>query len=203
MPSHDVVVERVRKVVGYAPLFRAAFGTPEVDMTRIARAIATYERTVLAGNSPFDRYQAGDKDALSPSAVRGKALFEGKANCATCHAGFNFTDETYQNIGVGMDAAKPDLGRFDHTKDPADKGKFKVPTLRNVALTAPYMHDGSEETLLDTVELYDRGGIANPNLSKEVKKLGLTTREKLDLVAFMEALTGDVTNAEPPAELPR
>jgi cytochrome c peroxidase len=157
---------------------------------------------VLSGDSAFDRWQAGDKDAMSASAVRGFGLFNAKANCLRCHAGFNFTDETYQNIGVGQNKPEPDLGRYDQTKKDEDRGKFKTPTLRNVVQTAPYMHDGSEETLEDVVDFYDKGGIGNPNLSKEIKALNLTPQDKRDLVALMEALTGEVQNATPPARLP-
>ncbi|HVO27265.1 MAG TPA: cytochrome-c peroxidase [Candidatus Margulisiibacteriota bacterium] len=203
MGSHNDVVARMRAIKGYAPLFKKAFGDDKIDMPRIAQAIAAYERTVVSGDSPYDRYQAGDKDALSASAVRGMQLFNGKANCKACHTGFNFTDETYQNIGVGMDKPKPDLGRYDVTKKEEDKGKFKTPTLRNIVQTAPYMHDGSETTLLEVVEFYDKGGTPNPNLSKEIKPLNLTAQEKHDLVAFLEALTGDVANAAPRATLPQ
>jgi cytochrome c peroxidase len=203
MGSHDEVVSRVKAVKGYAPLFRKAFGDDQVTMSHIAQAIAAYERTVVSGNSPYDRYQAGDKDALGASAVRGMALFNGKANCVRCHAGFNFTDETYQNLGVGMDKAKPDLGRFEITKKEADKGAFKTPTLRDVVLTAPYMHDGSEQTLRDAIGFYDRGGVKNSNLSKEIKPLGLSAQDKLDLVAFLVALTGEIQNATPPESLPK
>lgn len=203
MPSHDEVVTKVRAVAGYAPLFKQAFGENTVTMGRIAKAIAAYERTVVTGNSPYDRYQAGDKGALSSSAVRGMQLFNGRANCVTCHVGFNFTDENYRNIGVGMKQAKPDVGRYEVTKKDADRGAFKTPTLRNVALTAPYMHDGSEYTLLATIEFYNQGGIPNPNLSADIKPLGLTPQEKIDLVSFMEALTGEVNNASPPDRLPQ
>ena len=203
MGSEGDVAERVKAVKGYAPLFKKAFGDDTIDIQRITQAIAAYERTVVSGDTPYDRYQAGDKDALSPSAVRGMALFNGKANCVKCHAGFNFTDENYNNIGVGQNKPNPDPGRYQVTKNDADRGKFKTPTLRNVTETAPYMHDGSETTLLEVVEFYDRGGVGNPNLSKEIKPLGLTAQEKRDLVAFMESLTGDVRNAAPPGELPR
>ena len=203
MGSLDDVVATVKSIKGYEALFTKAFGEATVDMTRIAQAIAAYERTVVSGNSAFDRYQAGDKSAMSPSAVRGMALFNGKANCVTCHASFNFTDENYRNIGVGMDKKVPDLGRFDVTKKEEDRGAFKTPTLRNVIHTAPYMHDGSEATLMDVVEFYDKGGIKNPQLSADMKPLNLTSSEKQDLVEFMHALTGDVTNAEPPASLPQ
>jgi len=203
MSAEGDVVERVQQVKGYAPLFAKAFGDPAIDMTRIARAIAAYERTVVSGDSPYDRFQAGDHDALSASAVRGLALFNGKANCKACHAGFNFTDENYNDIGVGQDKPTPDAGRYEVTKKDEDRGKFKTPTLRNVSETAPYMHDGSEATLAGVIDFYDRGGIGNPNLSKEIKPLHLTASEKRDLVAFLQALTGDVQNATPPETLPR
>ncbi len=203
MSSHDEVVARVKGVAGYAPLFEKAFGTPEITMDRIAQAIAAYERTVVSGNSPYDRYVAGDKDALSPSAVRGLALFNGKGNCQTCHAGFNFTDESYHNLGVGMGAADPDLGRFGVTKAEGEKGAFKTPTLRNVAQTPPYMHDGSEPTLRAVVDFYNRGGRPNQYLAKEIRPLGLTPQEIVDLVAFMEALTADVPNLVPPTDFPK
>lgn len=203
MGSHDEVVERVRNISGYAPLFTKAFGDPKIDMTRIVQAIAAYERTVVSGNSAYDRYQAGDKSAMSPAEVRGMELFNGKANCVKCHASFNFTDENYRNIGVGMDKPKPDLGRYEVTKKEEDKGAFKTPTLRNIVETAPYMHDGSEATLMAVVEFYDKGGIKNPTLSSDMKVLNLTSSEKQDLVEFMRALTGDVMNADPPAELPK
>jgi cytochrome c peroxidase len=203
MLSHDEVLARLKGIPGYAPLFEKAFGTPEITMARVAQAIASYERTVVSGNSPFDRFTAGDKDALSTSAVRGLALFNGKANCQVCHAGFNFTDESYHNLGVGMGASDPDLGRYVVTKAEGEKGAFKTPTLRNVAETPPYMHDGSEPTLRAVVDFYNRGGRPNPNLAKEIKPLGLTPQEITDLVAFMEALTADVPDLVPPKEFPK
>jgi cytochrome c peroxidase len=203
MPAHARVVENVKKVKGYAPLFEKAFGSKEITMPRIAQAIASYERTVVSGDSPFDRYMAGDKGAMSAEAVRGMELFNGKANCKTCHSGFNFTDESYHNLGVGMDKAKPDLGRYEISKAESEKGAFKTPTLRNVVLTAPYMHDGSESTLVEVVEFYNKGGTKNPWLSKEIKPLNLTSQEAGDLLAFLEALTGPVNNMEPPPSLPQ
>jgi cytochrome c peroxidase len=203
MGSHDDVVATVKGLKEYAPHFAKSFGDPAIDMTRIAQAISAYERTVVSGNSAFDRYQAGDKSAMSPAAVRGMALFNGKANCVTCHASFNFTDENYRNIGVGMDKAKPDLGRYDVTKKEEDKGAFKTPTLRNVVHTAPYMHDGSESTLMEVIEFYVKGGIKNPQLSADMKPLELTSSEKQDLVDFLHALTGDVMNADPPKAFPK
>lgn len=129
---------------------------------------------------------------ISESAIRGMALFfSNKANCTACHAGANFADELYHNLGVGMDADMPDLGRYEITKEEKDKGAFKTPTIRNVAHSAPYMHDGSQKTLMEVVEWYAKGGHPNPHLSDKVKKLELSDQDKADLVAFMEACTGE------------
>jgi len=149
----------------------------------------------------YDEYVQlkADADAhpLSASAQRGGELFFGeKAGCTACHVGANFSDELYHNLGVRMDAAEPDLGRFVVTKDEKDRGAFKTPTIRNVALTAPYMHDGSQKTLAEVVEWYDKGGHPNSNLDPKIKPLNLTDQEKADLVAFMEALTGDLPRVE-------
>jgi cytochrome c peroxidase len=187
-------------IAAYAGEFEAAFGSPGINADRVAQAIASYERTVVSGNAPFDRYQAGDTKAMSESAVRGMALFNDaqKANCVTCHAGFNFTDESYHNLGVGMDKQFPDTGRYTVTKSEVDRGAFRTPTLRNITQTGPYMHDGSETTLQDVIAFYDRGGKPNPNLSKEIRPLNLSDQEKADLVAFLEALTGEVRGKEKP-----
>lgn len=204
MASTDIAVGKIAAVKGYAPLFKAAFGDDKVNIDRIAQAIASYERTVVSGDSPYDRYQAGNKDALSASAVRGMDLFNGKANCKVCHAGFNFTDESYHNLGVEQSGPKPDPGRAAISKSDNDLGAYKTPSLRNVALNAPYMHDGSEATLRDVIVFYNKGGAANPHLSKEMKPLGLTAGEIDDLVAFVESLTGTVLSGlEPPASLPK
>ena len=192
-------LDKISKIAGYKPLFKAAFGDDKVTIDRIGKAIATFERTVVAGNSPYDRYQDGDKSALSPSATRGMELFTGKAKCSVCHAGFNFADEKYHNLGVGIDKTPVDKGREEFTKKAEDRGQYKTPTLRNIADTAPYMHDGSEKTLEDTVEFYNKGGVKNPNLDKEMKPLNLTDQEKADLVAFMKALSGEVTQVAVPA----
>jgi cytochrome c peroxidase len=127
---------------------------------------------------------------MSPAAQRGRELFFGKANCSACHVGANLADEKYHNIGIGMDKPEPDLGRFAVTKDTADTGAFKTPTVRNAALTAPYMHDGSVATLEDVVAWYDKGGHPNPHLSDKIKPLNLTAEERADLVEFMKACTG-------------
>ncbi len=149
----------------------------------------------------FNKYvalkKASEDNPMSESAKRGRDLyFTAKANCAACHVGPNFTDELYHNLGVGMDKSEPDLGRYALTKNEKDKGAFKTPTLRNVALTGPYMHDGSQKTLEEVVEWYDKGGHANPYLSDKIQPLKLTAQEKADLVEFMKALTGPLPTVE-------
>jgi len=198
--THPEAVARIAGIKGYAPLFKAAFGDDKVDIDRIAKAIASFERTVLTGNSPYDRWLAGDKKAMSESAARGHDLFNDpkKANCAICHDGFNFSDSSFHNLGIGMKAKKPDLGRFEQTKQEKDKGAFKTPTLRNLADTAPYMHDGSEKTLKEVVEFYDDGGFGNPWLDGRIKPLHLTDAEIADIVAFLDALNGDKVLIAPP-----
>lgn len=137
--------------------------------------------------------QAAKAKPISDSAKRGQKLFfSATANCAACHVGVNFSDEKYHNLGVGMDAAKPDLGRFEVTREEKDKGGFKTPSLRNIAQTGPYMHDGSQKTLREVVDWYVKGGHPNPYLSDKVKKFEASEQDRQDLVAFMEALTGDL-----------
>ena len=132
-------------------------------MDKVAQAIACFERTVLSGNAPYDRYKAGNRAAMSESQVRGMKIFFDKAQCDRCHEGSNFTLNAYANLGVGTDQPEPDVGRFAVTKDPRDWGVFKTPTLREIEHTAPYMHDGSLKTLDEVVEFYNQGGIPNKN----------------------------------------
>jgi cytochrome c peroxidase len=141
--------------------------------------------------------EAADRHPMSDSAKRGRDLFfSAKSNCSACHVGVNFTDELYHNIGVGMDAANPDLGRYTETKVEKDKGAFKTPTVRNITQTGPYMHDGSQKTLEEVVEWYAKGGHPNPYLSDKIKKLDLTAQDKTDLVEFMKSLTGPLPKVE-------
>lgn len=189
--AHRLCVERLRKIPGYVQRFDKVFGTKEFTIDHVAQAIATFERTVLSGNAPFDKYQAGDKKAMSEAQIRGMNVFFTKAQCDRCHFGFNFTDGSYENVGIGMDKPNPDLGRFLVTKNPEHKGAFKTPTLREIEHTGPYMHDGSLKTLQEVVDHYDKGGIPNPTLSQQMKKLNLTAQDKADLVSFMKALSGE------------
>lgn len=189
--TDELVVEHLGKIPEYQREFRKVFGT-DLNPDGVAKAIAAYVRTIVSGNSSYDRFKAGDRTAMSPAAQRGLALFEGKARCVRCHAGFNFTDEGYRNIGVGMDRPTPDLGRYTVTKNEADKGAFKTPTLRDVDRRGPYMHDGARKKLEEVVAFYDGGGHKNPWLSQDIVPLHLTAPEQADLVTFLHALTGEV-----------
>lgn len=191
--TDEMVVKTLGAIPAYQQQFRKVFGT-DLDPDGVGKAISAYVRTIVSGNSPYDRFKAGNKQALSPAAQRGLTLFEGKARCVRCHTGFNFTDEGYHNIGVGMDKENPDLGRYTITKNDADKGTFKTPTLRDVAKRGPYMHDGSEKTLQDVVAFYNKGGIKNPWLSGEIQLLNLSAHEQADLVALLRSLTGEVSS---------
>ncbi len=189
--SPELIVKTLGAIRGYRAQFQKAFGTG-VTPENVAKAIAAYVRTILSGNSPYDRYRAGDASALSPAERRGLALFEGKARCVRCHAGFNFTDESHHNVGIGMDRPDPDLGRYTVTKRDEHRGAFKTPTLRDATQHPPYFHDGSAASLHEVVEHYDRGGIANPWLSADIVPLHLTQEEHADVVRFLEILTGEV-----------
>jgi len=226
LKDHKPIVDIVRGNRDYQQRFRQAFGLEpsQITIDHVAQAIASFERTVVAGDSHFDRYQfGGDKNALSASAIRGLAIFHGKGRCASCHviegSTALFTDNRFHNLGVGFDriearlaeiiaafrkakqanrdidktiltqAEISELGRFAVTGELEDIGRFKTPTLRNIALTAPYMHDGSLKTLEEVVDFYDRGGFDNPMLDSGIRPLHLTAEEKADLVSFLKSLT--------------
>jgi len=195
----DAVVTKLNAIQGYKEQFQKVFGT-DVTSEGIAKAIAAYERTVLSGDAPYDRFKAGDKTALSDAAQRGMKLFFGKANCAACHAGPNFTDNGFHNIGLSGN----DEGRIVVTKVTGDKGAFKTPTLREIAKTGPYMHDGSLKTLEDVVAQYVKGGTPNPQLDEEIYPLKLSAEEIADLVTFLkEGLTSASYPAHTVPELPQ
>jgi cytochrome c peroxidase len=202
--THEGVVSKIQGVAGYRPLFAKAFGSEEINIDRVAQAIACFERTVLSGNAPYDRYKAGQKSAMSAAQVHGMKVFFEKAQCDRCHEGSNFTLNAYANLGVGTDKPDPDVGRFAVTKDQRDWGVFKTPTLREIEHTAPYMHDGSLKTLDDVVEFYNKGGIPNRNLDANIKPLKLSEQEKKDLVSFLKALSGEGwKQIQEPDALPR
>ncbi|MFK7732304.1 MAG: cytochrome c peroxidase [Pseudomonadales bacterium] len=227
-PSVGFVIDKISSDPDYRKHFEMAFGEDQINMQSVGEAFASYQRTLLSGNSPFDRWQfAKDQNALSDSAKRGFELFKGKASCVSCHSigerSALFTDSQLHNTGIGYsrsmfteparrkvllapgvwidvdtsaiaDASEPvpsDLGRYEITQNPDDRWKYRTPGLRNVALSAPYMHDGSLATLKDVLEFYNRGGDLNPLLDPLMRPLGLTQEELSDLRAFLESLTGD------------
>lgn len=156
-----------------------------LQIAEVTASLASYVRTIRSGDSRFDRYAAGNQRALSDLEKAGLALFRGKARCSMCHAGPNFTDEDFHNTGIAWREGK--------LADPgAGDGKFKVPTLREIARTAPYMHDGSIATLDDVVEYYDKGGNANAGLDEDLRPLQLSSREKQALVSFLRSLSGNI-----------
>jgi cytochrome c peroxidase len=173
---------------GYRDAFEAAYPGEGIGKNTIAKAIASFERTIVSTDADFDRWIKGEKQAMSKAALRGFKVFEGKANCAKCHSDFNFTDNGFHNIGL-KDAT--DSGRYAIRKVKINIGAFKTPTLRDIALTAPYMHNGAYSTLEEVIEHYNRGGITKENLSPKIKKLNLTNGEKSDLLAFLKSLTGE------------
>jgi cytochrome c peroxidase len=221
--THEGVVKRLGENAVYKKQFEKIFR--ELTIDRVGQAIAAFERVLVTAPSPYDYNEqlrtfegldeediADDPDLaakyaetvaflennpMSESAKRGRDIFfTEKGNCTACHVGANLADEKYHNLGVGMDKESPDLGRFVVTKDPKDTGAFKTPTIRNVALTAPYMHDGSQGTLEEVVEWYDKGGHPNPHLSDKIRPLNLTAQDKADLVEFMKACTGPTPTVE-------
>ncbi|MFM7522335.1 MAG: cytochrome-c peroxidase [Planctomycetota bacterium] len=221
--THEGVVKRLGEIPVYKRQFEKIFG--EVTIARVGQAIAAFERALVTAPSPYDhgeqlrpfaalddddiaedpdlakRFAAAKEAAaatpMSASARRGREIFfTEKGNCTACHVGANLADEKYHNIGIGMDKPEPDLGRFAVSKDDKDRGAFKTPTVRNVALSAPYMHDGSLATLEEVVEWYDKGGHPNPHLSDKIRPLKLSPEEKADLVEFMKACTGPTPSVE-------
>lgn len=221
--THEACVKTLQAIPGYAKQFQAVFGSDQVTIEQVGQAIASFERVIVTGTSPFDIDEAArpvrtlsaedladlkeddpaahakavaalelaKRHGLSESAARGRELFfSERVNCAACHVGANLADEKYHNLGIGMSADKPDVGRMEVTRKDADLGAFKTPTIRNVALSAPYMHDGSLATLMDVVEHYAKGGTPNQNLSDKIKPIKMTDQEKQDLVEFMKACTG-------------
>ncbi|MCS7025801.1 MAG: cytochrome-c peroxidase [Bryobacteraceae bacterium] len=197
--SLEEITRRVREDEVLRAQMQSAFGR-EVTLEDIQLALASYVRSILSGDSPYDRFVAGDVSALDEQQKWGLKLFRGKANCVACHVGVNFTDERFHNTGTGWrDGRWLDQGRAGITGRAEDRGAFKTPGLREVARTAPYMHDGSLKTLEEVIDFYDQGGRENPNLDTEIRKLGLTLEEKRALVAFLHSLSGKVREGWPGA----
>ena len=192
----EVATATINAVSGYRAQFQSVFGgeaTPE----RIVQAISAFERTIISGNTPFDRWRAGDEAAVSDEVKKGYEVFK-KLECDNCHDGVLFTDMQYHNVGIGMDAEKPDVGRFKVTEKEEDTGAFKTPTLRDIAKSGPYFHNGSVDTLEEAVDLMIGGGKPNKYLDRtNLKKRKATEDEKKNLIAFLGSLTNDCQLTEP------
>lgn len=185
--SEAEVLRRLRAIPGYQHAFAAAFPGQGINRAAVEDALATFERGIVSGKAPFDRWVQGQEDAISPAAKQGFDLFNGKAGCANCHSGPSFTDGSFHDIGTatGNDIGRARLFPSSNKLHYA----FKVPTLRDVARRAPYMHDGSVPTLEAVIDLYDKGGVVRPSRSDLIRTLGLTSQEKSALIAFLETLT--------------
>lgn len=185
MPS---LIDRLSAIHGYVSAFDAAFGKGDITEPKIEQALATFERSIVSDEAPFDRWVRGDNGAINAAAVRGFALFNGKANCAACHSGWAFTDASFHDIGV---AQGDDIGRGRMFPTSVKlKYAFKTPTLRDVSRRGPYMHDGSLATLEDVVDLYNRGGVERPSRDDAIHQLNLPQSDKSDLIAFLQTLNG-------------
>lgn len=186
--SESELVKRLSAITGYVEAFDTAFGEGEITRRKIELALATYERSIVSSELPFDRWIKGDKSAIDDAAKRGFDLFNGKAHCASCHSGWAFTNSSFYDIGTARDG-DVGRGRLFPTSTKL-RYAFKTPTLRDAARRAPYMHDGSVATLQEVIDLYDRGGIDRPSRSERIFPLKLAAAEKADLLAFLGTLTG-------------
>ncbi|HLG18745.1 MAG TPA: cytochrome c peroxidase [Bdellovibrionota bacterium] len=204
--THAAVVNTCSQVSGYKKYFKEAFGSEDVSIDRIKRAIADYERTRMSGNSAYDRFIDGDKSALSAEAQTGMDLFFGKAECNQCHLGQNLSDSLFHNLGIGWNPKSKkfaDQGRIVVSKKKEDLGAFKTPTVRDVTKHPPYMHDGSIRTLREVVDHYNKGGHKNPQLSPKIRPLHMNEKEVAAIVAFMESLDGEGYMDKAPASFPQ
>ena len=185
------LIERLKSIPGYASKFEAAYPGMGITAITVARGLASFERTVLSTESPFDRWRKGDAHAVSDEAKAGFEVFQGKAKCAVCHMGYNFTDNGFHNIGLKTpDGHDYDVGRYAQKPVKSMRGAFKTPTLRDIGLTGPYMRNGCYKSLMEVVEHYDRGGDDKDNLDINIVPLGLSDAEKHQLVAFLQTLDG-------------
>ena len=191
-----LIAERLKQISDYVEQSQSAYER-EPDAFVITRSLACFERSLISGNSRYDQYHFQNNTAtLTEEELRGMDLFfSEKTNCSECHNGFNFTNYSFQSNGLYEDYA--DNGRFRLTGDDSDKGVFKIPSLRNISMTSPYMHDGSLSTLEEVIEHYNSGGKSHPNRSEKIKLLHLTVQEKADLVSFLNSLTDDLFISNP------
>jgi cytochrome c peroxidase len=192
----EEVAARLNQIEGYRRQFRKVFGT-DATPDAIVKALAAYTRTIIGGNTAWDRWRAGDETAISEEAKRGWEVFQ-RIGCTNCHDGLLFTDLQYHNVGIGMDKPNPDLGRYNVTKQDKDRGAFKTPTLRDVARSGPYFHDGSAATLEEAVDIMLAGGKPNPWLDRaNLKPARITPEERRALLAFLRSLTEEGELKEP------
>lgn len=193
--SMPKLVATLASIPGYRDAFAAAFPGQQISSDTIAAAVATFERTVVSGDAPFDKWVNGDEKAINESARRGFVTFNDKGHCAACHSGWRFTDDSFHDIGLPDD----DLGRGKLVEgvEPL-RHAFKTPGLRNIAGRAPYMHNGSVATLADVVRHYDHGFAKRPSLSAEIHALHLTDQDVNDLVAFMKTLSSEDAKVDVP-----
>ena len=191
------IAAKINALEGYKTQFQKVFQS-DATPDNMMKAIAAYERTIISGNTPWDRYRAGDQSAMSESAIRGWNIFQA-IKCNNCHDGVLFTDQQYHNVGIGMDQQQPDVGRFNVTKKPEDTGAFKTPTLRDIAKSAPYFHDGSAKTLEEAVDIMLAGGKPNQYLDKKnLQPQKPLPEQREDLLNFLRALSVDCTLSKPP-----
>ena len=185
---HEEALKRLETHEKYPLLFRGAY-TDGLNLQNLSRALSTYVRTILVGNSPVDRFHAGDSSSLTAQEKAGLWIYESKGGCWRCHSGPNFSDEGFHNTGVGVLGQKPEAGRAGVTEHSGDTGAFKTPTLRGLVHSPPYMHDGSIKTLREVVEFYRRGGNPNQHLDQAMVPLDLSEDDVLNLLAFLKALS--------------
>lgn len=197
----DSLLAELRSIGEYVERFANAYPEEGISKETVGKAIAAYERTLVTNDAPFDHWVAGDESAIDAAAKRGFALFEDKAMCSVCHHGFNFQDDGFHNLGL-KDVGIPDPGRFAQKPLAMLRGAFKTPTLRELARTAPYMHNGAYTTLEEVIDHYDRGGDDKSNLSPNIRPLGLTAAEKSDLIAFLQTLNSTEPVTETVPDLP-
>jgi cytochrome c peroxidase len=199
-PGTAEVVARLNGIDGYRTQFQAVFAE-EVTTENVPKALAAFLRTLVTTRSRWLRFRDGDEEALSAAARRGWAVFDGKARCTSCHNGALLSDQQFHNVGIGMSAEKPDLGRGNIVREDRYRGAFKTPTLVDIPRTGPYFHDGSAATLEEAVDVMAGGGKPNPYLDAALIPVKLTARERADLLTFLRALRVEEEVAAP--ELPR
>ncbi|ABE48822.1 tryptophan tryptophylquinone biosynthesis enzyme MauG [Methylobacillus flagellatus] len=191
-----LLLNRLKDVAGYAPLFARAFGDAEITEKRLTQALASFQRTLVSKLAPFDVWVEGDESAMSERAKRGFAVFKGKARCATCHSSWRFTDDSFHDIG--LPSLDPGRGARVPPQVTIMQHAFKTPTLRDLPRNGPFMHDGSMHSLDEVIRHYEQGGLQRPSISAEMKRFELTETEREYLIEFIHTLDGGLLDIEPP-----